>query len=124
MGSQVSVDKHVTALEDLIGVSTTQYSKVKPEFEKISPTESTHLRIWRFYENQTELIKTQALNLMTFEFRFKASDCYIVLVLSKGKLEEFVTDFLDQMECFMMAAGDGYLLYICNGKRSAGIVRA
>lgn len=51
MGNQVSVDKHVTALEDLIGVSTTQYAKVKPEFEKISQVESTHLRVWRFYEN-------------------------------------------------------------------------
>lgn len=112
MGSQVSVDKHVTALEDLIGVATAQYFKVKSEFDKLPVVEPTHLRVWRFYENQTESIKTQALNLMSFEFRFKASDCYIVLVLSKGKLNEFATDFLDQVECFMMAAGEGYLLYI------------
>ena len=51
MGSQVSVDKHVTALEDLIGVATAQYFKVKSEFDKLPVVEPTHLRVWRFYEN-------------------------------------------------------------------------
>ena len=58
MGIHVSVDKHVTSLEDLIALSTNQYIKVKPEFDKIEETEPRHLRIWRFYEDSSEATKS------------------------------------------------------------------
>jgi hypothetical protein len=84
----------------------------------------THVRIWRFYEDQTETTKSQALNLNQYEFQFKASDCFVILVLSRDEVERFSTDIIDQQDCYLLSSGSNFLMYVANGRRSPPIVRA
>jgi hypothetical protein len=52
MGKNLSIDKHVSSLEELLEMSASYFNKVKFE-SKISPSITQHLKIWRFSEDSS-----------------------------------------------------------------------
>jgi len=51
MGVKISIDKHVSELDDILEMSPHYLSKVQFE-SKIGPEITQHLKIWRFYESK------------------------------------------------------------------------
>lgn len=51
MGVKISIDKHVSELDDILEMSPHYLSRVNFD-SKISPDITQHLKIWRFYESR------------------------------------------------------------------------
>jgi hypothetical protein len=58
MGKNLSIDKHVSSLEELLEMSASYFNKVKFE-SKISPSITQHLKIWRFSEDSSQIDGTK-----------------------------------------------------------------
>ena len=50
MGTRLSIDKHVSSLDELLDMSPQYFNRVKFE-SKISPIITQHMKVWRFLFN-------------------------------------------------------------------------
>ncbi|CAK63622.1 unnamed protein product (macronuclear) [Paramecium tetraurelia] len=103
MGSKLSIDKHVSNLEDILELNTKLLEKIK--FDSNIPESITqHLKIWKFQEDKHPLkkVKSEPINLSTIQtsgFNFLSTECYLVLLVYKKAQEEYnqFTNFPHQM---------------------------
>lgn len=76
MGSQISIDKQFTNLDELTGPSSPTF---KPCI--VTASHSHHLKLWRFCEENGS-IQSKPVNL-TEPQSFKSKECYLVLLIYK-----------------------------------------
>jgi hypothetical protein len=91
MGVKISIDKHVSELDDILEMSPTYLSRVQFE-SKVGPDVTQHLKIWRFYESKRscDLVKSSPVPLhsMTDEqFYFSSEESYLLLLIYKAGSE-------------------------------------
>jgi len=95
MGSKISIDKHVSNIEDILEMNPTHFSKLKIE-NSIPNTITQHIKIWRYYEDdkKSRAIKSSPLSLkdiLSADFNFVSNECYLVLFVYKKRTEEGAT---------------------------------
>ncbi|CAD8182181.1 unnamed protein product [Paramecium pentaurelia] len=103
MGTKLSIDKHVSNLEDILELNIKLIEKVKFD-NNISNSITQHLKIWKFYEDKLYIkkVKSEPINLnqiQTNGFNFLSNECYLVMLVYKKAHEEFnqFTNFPHQM---------------------------
>lgn len=96
MGLKLSIDKHVSNLDEVLEISAQYYSKVKFE-SKIKDDITHHLKVsrlkltnkvWRFAEDNAKFdaVRTSPVPLSTISssgFKFSTKDAYLVLFIFK-----------------------------------------
>lgn len=86
MGSQISIDKQLTSLEELINPSIPQFKPVI-----VSASYSHHLKLWRFYEESGQ-IQVKPVSLAESQ-SFKSKECYLVLLIYKRDSESKFVEY-------------------------------
>ena len=86
MGSQISIDKQFTNLDELTGPNSPTF---KPCI--VSASHSHHLKLWRFYEENGS-IQSKPVNL-TEPQSFKSKECYLVLLIYKRDSESKFVEY-------------------------------
>jgi len=91
MGSKISVDKHVSNIEDILEMNPLYFSKLKIE-NNIPASITQHIKVWRYYEDEKKAraIKSAPICLKdTFSsnFAFNSNECYLVLYIYKKSTE-------------------------------------
>jgi len=92
MGTTISIDKHVSNLDELLEMQPSYFSTI--QFENTIPEGVTqHLKIWKFYEDhkKVDMIKTLPVPLATLqnsEFMFSSEEAYLILLIYKSDAEE------------------------------------
>jgi len=83
MGQRISIDKHVSSLDDILEISSSYYSRVK--FETQIPDSITqHLKIWKFTESTSETVRCSPVPLFSLpkhKFTLSSSECYLVIMI-------------------------------------------
>ena len=92
MGATVSIDKHVSNLDELLEIQPAYFSNIQFE-SKVPECVTQHLKIWRFYEDhkKVDMIKTLPVplaNLHNSGFSFSSEECYLILLIYKSDSEE------------------------------------
>jgi len=103
MGSKISVDKHVSNIEDILEMNPLYFSKLKIE-NNIPASITQHIKVWRYYEDEKKAraIKSAPICLKdTFSsnFAFNSNECYLVLYIYKKSTEEIPSssEFIDSI---------------------------
>eukprot|EP01016_Furgasonia_blochmanni_P003180 TRINITY_DN11245_c0_g1_i1.p1 TRINITY_DN11245_c0_g1~~TRINITY_DN11245_c0_g1_i1.p1 ORF type:complete len:237 (-),score=30.72 TRINITY_DN11245_c0_g1_i1:34-744(-) len=92
MGSKISIDKHVSNINDILEMNPTYFSKVKFD-NKIPDTITQHIKIWRFFRDdpRSKNIKSEPISLQSIQtsnFTFSSAECYLVLLVYKKGSED------------------------------------
>jgi protein-tyrosine phosphatase len=92
MGSRISIDKHVSNIEDILEMNPGYFTKIKFE-NKIPELITQHIKIWRYYEEdkKTRNIKCAPISLQNIQnsnFTFSSNECYLVLFVYRKGAEE------------------------------------
>mmetsp|Transcript_3090 Transcript_3090/g.6395 ORF Transcript_3090/g.6395 Transcript_3090/m.6395 type:complete len:720 (-) Transcript_3090:2211-4370(-) len=91
MGTKLTVDKHLSNLEDVLALPPTAYSKVLAEFADGADEAAQHLKVWRISEDHrnSEFVKTSPVTLSD-PSAFNSRECYLLLLIYKpGPSNEF-----------------------------------
>ncbi|KAM3134971.1 hypothetical protein pb186bvf_012971 [Paramecium bursaria] len=103
MGTKLSIDKHVSNLEDILELNTKLLEKIKFDCN-IPDCITQHLKIWKFLEDKHPIkkVKSEPINLSTIQssgFNFLSNECYLVLLIYKKAHEKSnqFTNFPHQM---------------------------
>eukprot|EP00347_Sterkiella_histriomuscorum_P011735 403371304 len=91
MGTKISIDKHVSTLDDILEMPPSYFDKIKFE-SKISQNITQHLKIWKFSEDKRKFdsVKStpvQLHNLQNSGFFFSSEDAYLILLVYKAGSE-------------------------------------
>ena len=99
MGTKLSIDKHVSDLEEILSMNPSYFRKIK--FQNKSPMMiSHHLKLWKFCEDPKNSRKftTEPISLQQIKstgFAFRKQECYIVqLIYRSGSCDEEVLESL------------------------------
>lgn len=92
MGSSISIDKHVSNLDELLEKQPSSFANLQFE-SKVPEGVTQHLQIWRFYEDhkKVDMIKTLPVHLgklATSGFSFSSEESYLILLIYKSEAEE------------------------------------
>ena len=118
MGNKVSIDKHLSSVNDILDVKPS-YFKKKIRFDSNIPENITHhvkvvskcssktfQQIWKYFKGQQEDVqckpislqnllnncKTLALSTITLiEFTFSKQECYLILLVYKQNISKIAT---------------------------------
>ena len=98
MGLRMSIDKHVSSLDELLDMSALYFNKIKFE-SKVNPDITQHLKvtlphtyftyqIWKFSEDKLKFDTVKTLpvaltQLNKINFSFKRQESYLVLLINK-----------------------------------------
>ncbi len=91
MGSTVSIDKHVSNLDELLEFAPGYFAGLQFE-NKIPEGLTQHLKIWKFYEDhkKVDMIKTLPIPLVSLQnsgFLFSSEEAYLILLIYKTEFE-------------------------------------
>ena len=100
MGSTISIDKHVSNLDELLEMQPGYFANLQFE-NKIPEGITQHLKvsiwitvckIWKFYEDhkKVDMIKTLPIPLGTLQnsgFLFSSEEAYLILLIYKTEFE-------------------------------------
>ena len=92
MGHHLSIDKYTSPLEDLLAISPATFKRVNID-KVVSPRITQHLKIWRFYKNEHDQIKSKPVPLHNLEqtgFVFSSAEAYLVLLVYRANTKEKV----------------------------------
>lgn len=84
MGTRLTVDKHLSNLEEVVALPPTAFPKVLHEFANTADDSAQHLKVWRIVEDHrnTDFIKTSPVTL-TDSSTFNSKECYLLLLIYK-----------------------------------------
>ena len=150
MGSQISIEKQLTSLEDLTNSSIPQFKPVI-----VLASYSHHLKLWRFCEESGQ-IQVKPVSLAEPQ-SFKSKECYLVLVIYKRDSESkfieyphtlwamietfsnltprgleniFTSDDLGVLDTVLPSKRDSsdnevhYMLFVWNGRSAGALLKA
>jgi hypothetical protein len=82
MGTKLTVDKHLSPLEEILALSPPTYAKVLAEFADGADVTAQHLKVWRIAEDHrnSEFVKTSPVTLSD-PSAFNSKECYLLLVI-------------------------------------------